>query len=214
MLKFRPGVGIIIAVITVLSVGGYYWLNKPAPISILDEYLAETPPPMLNDVFIGEEAVPPIPMPVFDLINYDGKRIANKDLKGRLVLMTFAYTSCPDTCPIIFGRFLELQKELGDAIGSQVELVFLTVDPEVDTQERLAAHVNAMNGKWYYLTEDLAVMQKAWEDLGVYVEKEDPIVNHSNLTYLIDDQGLIRVQYIGMPPASAFLSDINKILNK
>lgn len=214
MLKFRSSVSLIFAFIAVTSVGAYYWVNKPAAPTVLDEYLAETPPPSRSDVFVGEQVIPPIPLPEFDLIDYSGDRVDKAALKGRVVLLAFAYTSCPDTCPIIFGRFLEMQKELGEMVGSQVEFVFLTVDPEVDTPERLAAHVKAMGGKWYFLTEDLDVMQTAWENFGVYVEKENPIVNHTNLAYLIDAQGLIRVQYLGMPPASAFLADIQKILNE
>jgi len=70
-----------------------------------------------------------------------------------------------------------------------------------------------MDAIWYFLTEDLSVMQEVWASFRLFVEKEDPTVNHSNLSYLIDRQGLIRVQYTGMPPESAFLADINKLMN-
>lgn len=211
MLKFRPIVTISFTIVLLAAAGMVFWFNRPS--SVLDEYLAATPPPVPDDTFLGEQIIPPIPVPEFDLINYSGDRVSADHFKGRVVLLTFAYTSCPDVCPIMFGRFLELQKEFSEALGEEIELVFITVDPEVDTPEHLAAHVKAMGGRWYYLTESLDVMEQVWDVFNLHVEKEGNLVSHTNLAFLIDDQGLVRVQYLGLPPASAFQADIEKILN-
>lgn len=210
MLKFRSGVGVVFTILILAAVGVSFWLRRPA--STLDKYLEATPPPLPDTVFVGEELVPPVPAPEFDLINYTGERITNDTLKGKLVLVSFAYTSCPDVCPMLFSRYMGVQKEFAEAIGQDVELVFISVDPEVDTPERLKSHVEVMRGKWFFLTEDLATMQDVWTGFRVRVEKEGALVGHSNLTYLIDEQGLIKVRYVGLPPASVFISDIQKLL--
>lgn len=211
MLKFRPTVTLAITIVILAGIGFISWSNKSSS-SVYEDYLAETAPAPPNDVFLGEQILPPVPAPEISMIDHTGERVTLADYKGKVVLLTFAYTSCPDVCPIMFGRFQDLQKQLGEAIGSQVELVFITVDPEVDTPERLAAHVNAMSGLWHFLSEDLTIMEKVWSAFGMYVEKEGPIVNHTNLAFLIDQQGLVRIQYNGLPPASAFLADIQKML--
>jgi protein SCO1/2 len=211
MLKFRSIVGITLSVLIVAGFGLVYWLNRPS--SILEEMLEATPPPLPDTVFVGDELVPPVPVPEFDLINHSGIRVTNKDLEGKVVLLSFAYTSCPDTCPVMFGRFLNVQREFGDAIGDDIEMAFISVDPEVDTPERLKNHSEAMKSKWLFLTEEPEVMEEVWKAFRVYVEKEGGgLVSHTNLTYLIDQQGLVRVEYMGLPPDSVFVSDVQKVL--
>ena len=65
---------------------------------------------MPDDLFVGDEMVPPVPLAEFDLINFSGERVSNADLQGKTTLLSFAYTSCPDTCPVMFGRFLGVQE--------------------------------------------------------------------------------------------------------
>lgn len=210
MLKFQRRVTLILTVVVLSLVVVVYSLNRPR--SVLDDYLQATAPPLPNDTFLGEQIIPPIPSPEFDLLNYNGERITIEDFKGSVVLLTFAYTSCPDVCPIMFGRFLELQQVYEKSLGSEIDLVFITVDPEVDTPEHLADHAKAMRSQWYFLTESLEVMQVVWDAFNLHVEKEGSLVSHTNLAFLIDENGLVRVQYVGLPPVSAFQADIDKLL--
>ncbi len=213
MLRFRPIVNTVLVVLFLMAVGAIFCLRRPAQPEHLDA-VDLTPSPMPDDLFVGDEMVPPVPLAEFDLMNHTGERVSNADLHSKTTLLSFAYTSCPDTCPVMFGRFLGVQEEFGVAIGADVELVFITVDPEVDTPERLQRHAEALDGKWYFLTEELAAMQKVWEDFRVYVEKEGALVGHSNVTYLIDNLGLIRVRYSGLPPTSIFVADLQKLLDE
>ena len=211
MIRISPKAGIVLSVLVLIIAGSIYWPKQPAS-NVLDAYLEATAPPLPDNIFVGDEIIPPVPAPKFDLINYNGERISLEDFAGKVLLLGFAYTSCPDTCPVMFGRFLSIQNELSEEIGEDIELAFISVDPEVDTPERLSAHVNAMKGSWYYLTEDLPIMQEVWGAFNLFVEKEGPIVSHTNLTLLIDQQGLARVQYIGLPPESVFINDIQNLL--
>jgi protein SCO1/2 len=214
MLKLRSGVGAAITVLILLAVGVSLWLRRPSTSTVLEDALNATPPPVPDTAYVGEEIVPPIPAPEFELLDQSGETVTDADLKGRIVLLSFAYTSCPDTCPVLFGRFLSVEEEFEAAIGEDLDLVFLSVDPEVDTPERLKLHTELMGGSWIFLTEELPVMEDVWYDYNIRVEKEGDLVGHSNLTYLMDDQGLIRVRYVGLPPESVFVSDIRKLLSE
>jgi protein SCO1/2 len=213
MLRLSSKSGIILTAIILLVVAFIAWPDSE-PTNVLDEYLQATAPPVPENIFVGDEIIPPVPAPEFDLINFSGDQVSNADFSGKVVLLSFAYTSCPDTCPVLFGRFLAIQDQLSQAIGNDLELVFISVDPEVDTPERLSAHVAAMQGKWFYLTDELPIVEEVWSNFNLYVEKEGSIVSHTNLTILIDQQGLARVQYIGLPPESVFINDIENLLAK
>lgn len=163
---------------------------------------------------MGEPIMPPRPAPDFKLTDRSGKQVRMQDFRGKLVLLSFAYTSCPDICPALFARFLQVQKELEDHLDKDLVLVFIDVDPEVDTPERLDEHVKAMGGKWYYLTGPLPTMKEVWKAYRVHVEKKGALVSHTALTYLIDRNGLMRVRYLGVPPAKIFISDIEKMLKE
>jgi len=162
--------------------------------------------------FLGEPIMPPRPAPDFELTDRSGKQVRMQDFRGKLVLLSFAYTSCPDVCPLLFSRFLAVQNEFKDRLNKDLVLVFISVDPEVDTPERLDEHVRAMGGEWYFLTGSLDTCKEVWKAYRVYVKKEGVLVSHTALTYLIDRNGLMRVRYLGIPPAKIFITDIEEML--
>ena len=82
---------------------------------------------------------------------------------------------------------------------------------KIDTPERLKQYTETLGGQWLFLTEELDIMREIWDTFHVYVEKEGALVGHSNLTYLIDELGLVQVRYSGLPPTSAFAADIRKL---
>ena len=210
MLKFRPFVNTILISLLLLTIGVLLWIRQSSQPSYLDA-VNLTPGPIPDDIFVGDKMVPPVPIANFNLINYTGENVSNSNLQGKITLLSFTYTSCPDTCPIMFGRFLDLQKEFDNALDADIQLVFVTVDPEVDTPERLKQYTETLGGQWLFLTEELDIMREIWDTFHVYVEKEGTLVGHSNLTYLIDELGLIQVRYSGLPPTSAFAADIRKL---
>lgn len=164
--------------------------------------------------FMGEQIIPPRLAADFDLINRTGEHVRMKDFQGKLVLLSFAYTSCPDVCPILFSGFLGVQEELANHIGRDLELAFISVDPEVDTPERMNGRTEELGGRWYFLTGPLPDMKEVWKDYRVYVEKKGMLVSHTTITYLIDRNGLIRIRYLGLPPAKVFITDIQEMLEQ
>ena len=80
----------------------------------------------------------------FSLVNHNGERVTEADFKGKLMLVFFGFTHCPDVCPTELQTISVAMQELGDA-ADQVTPVFITVDPERDTQELMADFVEAFD---------------------------------------------------------------------
>ncbi|MBY6275337.1 SCO family protein [Symbiobacterium thermophilum] len=95
-------------------------------------------------------------VPDFDFVDQEGRPFSDEDLAGRVHLVGFIYTSCPDICPAITAQMRALQTELARlGLTDQVHLVSITVDPEYDTPERLAAYARmfgADTSSWHFLT--------------------------------------------------------------
>ena len=142
------------------------------------------------------------PAPEFTLTNQDGKRIALKDLRGRVLAVTFIFTSCTDTCPLLTATMVGLQDRLGADFGPRVYFVSITVDPERDTADVLKRYAGAHGANpagWAFLTGTPAEIREVARRYGIYYKKT-PLgdVDHTFLTSLIDQTGTLRVQYMGV----------------
>jgi len=141
------------------------------------------------------------PAPEFNLTNQDGKRLALEDLRGKVLAITFIYASCTDACPLLTAKMTALQSRLGPAFGSKVFFVSITVDPERDTPPVLknyaAAH-RANTAGWGFLTGTSDEIRNVAKRYGIY-SKNTPRgdVDHTFLTSLVDQSGMLRVQYMG-----------------
>jgi protein SCO1/2 len=136
------------------------------------------------------------------LTTQDGGRLALADLHGKVVAVTFIYTSCADTCPLLTAKMASIQTRLGPAFGLKVFFVSITVDPERDTPDLLkgyaAAH-GAQNGGWAFLTGTPAEIRAVVRRYGIVYRKEARgDVDHTFLTSIIDRDGILRVQYVGV----------------
>jgi protein SCO1/2 len=100
-------------------------------------------------------------LPDFDLIDQRGQRVTRADLTGKVLVVDFIFTTCPTVCPRLTERMAVVQKEL--ASDSDVRLVSITVDPENDTPEKLAAYgakYGADPARWYFLDGEPEHVQK------------------------------------------------------
>jgi protein SCO1/2 len=151
----------------------------------------------------SEQRLPKIaPAPEFALTNQDGKRIALKDLRGRVVAVTFIFASCTDTCPLLTATMVGLQERLGADFGPGVYFISITVDPERDTPEVLKRYARAHGANpagWAFLTGTPAEIREVVRRYGIYYKKT-PLgdVDHTFLTSLVDQTGTLRVQYMGV----------------
>jgi protein SCO1/2 len=153
---------------------------------------------------VGEDAdLPKIgPAPAFSLTTQEGTRLALQDLRGKVVVVTFIFASCTDTCPLLTAKLVGLQARLGTALGTKVFFVAITVDPERDTPQVLKRYAQ-MHGAhlegWAFLTGTLAEIRQVARHYGIYAKKTPRgAVDHTFLTSLIDPSGILRVQYLGV----------------
>jgi protein SCO1/2 len=142
------------------------------------------------------------PAPEFTLIAQDGRRLSLNELRGKVVVVTFIYTSCADACPLLTAKMATLQDDLGADFGSQVCFVSITVDPERDTPEVLTryAHAHGANlAGWAFLTGTPEEIRAVARQYGVSYHKQAAgDVDHTFLTSVVDHSGTLRVQYMGV----------------
>src|SRR5712691_2639467 len=142
------------------------------------------------------------PAPEFTLTDQGGKRVALKDLRGKVLAITFIFASCADTCPLLTAKMAGLQDRLGADFGPRVYFVSVTVDPERDTPEALKryAEVHRANpAGWAFLTGTPAEIREVARRYGIFFKKTARgDVDHSFLTSLVDPSGTLRVQYMGV----------------
>jgi len=142
------------------------------------------------------------PAPQFTLTNQDGKRLALKDLRGKTLAITFIFASCADTCPLLTAKLAGIQNRLGSDFGPKVFFVSITVDPERDTPEvlkRYAEGHKASPAGWAFLTGTKAEVRDVAKGYGIYYKKTPRgDVDHTFLTSLVDQNGTLRVQYMGV----------------
>lgn len=156
------------------------------------------------------------PAPDFALTAQDGTRITLADLRGKVTAVTFIYASCADTCPLLTAKLVGVQKRLPPA---RVRFVAITVDPERDTPEVLrqyaAAH-GARGEAWAFLTGSADEIRSAAQGYGIYVKRNPGgDVDHTFLTSVIDADGVLRVQYLGVRfDRDEFLRDLRSLLRE
>ncbi|MCC3303268.1 SCO family protein [Sneathiella sp. HT1-7] len=141
----------------------------------------------------------------FSLINHKGETVTDADFKGKLLLMFFGFTNCPDVCPTEMQTISLVLQELGDD-AEEVVPVFVTVDPERDTPEIMAEFVAAFHPAIVGLTGSEDAISDIKKKYRVYSQKQnedDPdfyLVDHTSFTYLMGRDGdLITVFSYGVP---------------
>jgi protein SCO1 len=150
----------------------------------------------------GDKRLPVIgPAPSFALTSQDGKPVALADLRGKVVAVTFIYTGCPDICPLLTQKMVDVQNELGTEFGEKIAFVSISLDPERDTPAVLKDYAQFWGARldgWAFLTGSLEAVRDVTRRYGVFFAKKvDGSVEHSQLTTLVDADGQMRVQYLG-----------------
>lgn len=133
-----------------------------------------------------------------DLTGHDGKRYTLTDFKGKLVLVFFGYTQCPDVCPTTLARFAAVAKELGPD-ADKLQVVFVSVDPDRDTQELLSKYVPAFDARFLGMFGDAQATARTAKEFKVIYQKQPGkteqsyTIDHSAGTYVFDKEGRVRL---------------------
>lgn len=151
-----------------------------------------------------------------NLTDHDGKPRTLADFRGKVVVIFFGFTHCPDVCPTTLAELAQVAKELGND-AERMQVLFVTVDPERDTPELLRQYVPSFNPKFLGLYGDAAATARAAKEFKIFFQKQ-PLsggnysVDHSAGTYVLDQQRRLRLFAPYGAGAPALLHDIRILL--
>jgi protein SCO1/2 len=153
----------------------------------------------------------------FALTDHTGKARRLADFRGKAVVMFFGYTRCPDVCPTTLAELKAVKEQLGED-GKRLQVLFVTVDPERDTQKLLASYVPAFDPGFLGLYGDPAATAKVAKDFRVFYQKspgktpDGYTVDHTAGSYVFDPQGRLRL-FVRHGNAANLAADVRILLN-
>ena len=154
--------------------------------------------------------------PDFSVRGSDGTALTLSHFRGKVVVLGFGYTSCPNVCPATLAVLAQAHRKLG-TLGSQVQILYLTVDPERDTAERLKQYLAAFDPSFVGGTGTAAEMAAVRLSYGVTAQKlgsgSNYAVAHSSFVYLITRDGKLRALMPFGHKADDYVHDISMLLN-
>lgn len=163
-----------LTLIAAAAIGAYAWMSVPQGPGGSGEALVGGP---------------------FTMLNQRGETVTEKSFAGKPMLVFFGYTYCPDVCPTELQVMAEALRQLGEK-GSDIQPIFVSIDPARDTPETLASYVSAFGSQFTGLTgtpEQVQVISAAYRVYAAKVEnKDDPagyLMDHTSIIYLMGPDG-------------------------
>ena len=153
----------------------------------------------------------------FQLADQNGQQRSLKDFRGKVVVLFFGYTQCPDVCPTTMAELAEARKALGKD-GDKLQVLFVTVDPERDTLQVLKGYMGNFDPSFVALRPTPDQLPEVAKDYKVYYKKVDGktptsyTMDHSAGSYVYDPQGNVRLYYRYGSGTQALVSDIQLLL--
>lgn len=153
----------------------------------------------------------------FSLTGPDNQPVSMSDFRGKVVLLYFGYTFCPDACPATMSVLKQVRQELGRR-ADDVQVIMITVDPERDTPEHLAGYMPGFDPTFIGLSGDLDAISAAATGYGVFFEKQEGtpatgyLVDHTASVTAIDRDGYVRLVFPFDMTAVDIAADIRRLL--
>lgn len=198
--KKTLSVGLISLLLVFTMTLAVFWFGKPAS---------------FRGASYGEPYPPAAP---FELTRANGDIFRLADQRGKIVLLFFGYTSCPDVCPTTMAEMKQVVDALGDKAKS-VQVVFISVDPDRDTPDLMQTYAEHFNRNFIGLTGSLEELQPIWDAYGIFraVSQTDASaagysVDHTARVMLIDPYGSLRLSYGFQTPVDDIVHDIKILL--
>ena len=154
----------------------------------------------------------------FRLTDHTGKPRTLADFKGKVVVMFFGYTRCPDVCPTTMVEMKQVIEKLG-ADGKRVQVLFVSIDPERDKPELLAQYVPAFDPSFLGLYSDVEATQKTAKDFKVFFQKvkgktpDSYTMDHTAGSYVFDPQGRLRLFVRHGGDTAPLVADLKTLLS-
>jgi protein SCO1 len=155
----------------------------------------------------------------FALTDPEGKKRTLADFKGKVVVLFFGYTQCPDVCPTTMAELAEVMKLLG-ADADRVQVLFVTLDPQRDTPKLLAQYVPAFHPRFLGLWGDPETIARTAREFKVFYQKvegrtpESYSIDHTAGSYVFDTQGRVRLFIKHAQGAQPLAQDLRQLLSQ
>ncbi|HEY1430467.1 MAG TPA: SCO family protein [Stellaceae bacterium] len=152
------------------------------------------------------------------LIDQDGHARSREDFKGRVTLVLFGFTHCPDLCPTALSNLSDVLDQLGED-RDRVEIAFVTVDPERDTPEVLRDYLSGFGPNFIGLTGEPVAIRKAAKTFKVFFQRVplpggDYTMDHSAVIYVVDSQARVRLMFTANRQPEDIAHDILELLRE
>ena len=171
---------LVVLLLVASGVGGYIYMNTPRLSGEMKEAGDLVP-----KAEIGGH---------FTLTNQDGKKVSDTDFKGKKMMVFFGFTNCPNICPVTVAVMTEVMNQLQKP--DSVVPIFITIDPERDNPAAIKKFLEDYHPSFVGLTGDKAVVDNVLKEYKIYSakstdskNKNNYMMNHSDLIYLMDEQG-------------------------
>lgn len=151
------------------------------------------------------------------LTDHTGKPRKLSDFQGKMVVIFFGYTQCPDVCPTVLTKMREVMSLLGKD-GEKVQVVFMTIDPERDTQALLSQYVPAFHPSFLGVFGDADATAAVAKDFKIFYQKSPGTtpgsytMDHSSGSYVIDAKGKLRLYLKHEDTAPLIAQDLKRLL--
>ena len=154
----------------------------------------------------------------FTLTSQFGAQTSLSQFRGKVVLLTFGYTFCPDVCPATLAELTRVHRTLGED-SPRVQTLFITVDPERDSAARLKEYLSSFHPGIIGLTGPLPEISAVALNYGSYFAKQDSnaaalyLMDHTAFTYLLDQEGVVRHLYHFGDGANLIVKGVRQLLH-
>lgn len=152
------------------------------------------------------------------LPDFNGVPRTLADFRGKVVLVDFGYTRCPDVCPTTLSDLASAVRSLGPE-GARVQVLFVTVDPKRDTPELLRNYVPAFDPRFLGLRGDAEATSKVEKEFRIYAEEREGktpdsyTVDHSAQVFAFDPEGRLRLMIAPGTPPGDIAADLRLLMN-
>jgi len=198
----------------VLPLSRRRWLHAAAGVGVLTLLVAcsETP------AFMGSNITGARLGKALALVDHAGQSRTLADYAGKVVVVFFGFTQCPDVCPTSLAELAQVMRELGGDAAQDVQVLMVTVDPERDTPDALRQYVTAFDPRFVGLTGTPEQIRQAAASFKVFYAKVpredgDYSMDHSAAFFLLDRQGESRVLTHASAGAAALVHDLRLLLS-
>jgi len=168
----------------------------------------------------GTVLEPPRPVPDVTLTAHNGRAVSLRDLRGRVLLLYFGYTFCPDACPATMAELAAAVEELSPERRAEVQVILISVDPQRDTPDLLANYVDHFSPDFLGMTGSEEELKAVAAPFGVYFEKGEQLgadsylMDHTASVFAVDKESNLRLIYSFATPSEEIAADLHYLLRE